>query len=112
MIGVVLNLIGPVRIINEQNVARVLDPDLVPPMGRSGLDELYALSLGDDAVPSLVRVLPAVDRTQARLLAESLGWRLDELLHDDGLNAWQAWKAGRASARDALERAAVRGDLP
>ena len=112
VIGVVLNVIGPVRFINEQNIARVLDPDLVPPMGRSGLDELYALSLGDDAVPSLVRVLPAVDRTQARLLAESLGWRLAELRHDDGLNAWQAWNAGRAGARDALERVAARGDLP
>src|SRR5688500_3512066 len=30
VIGVVLNVIGPVRFINEQNVARVLDPGLVP----------------------------------------------------------------------------------
>ncbi|MGH2401428.1 MAG: DUF4153 domain-containing protein [Candidatus Limnocylindria bacterium] len=111
-IGVVLNVIGPVRFITEQNVARVLDPSLVPPLGRSGLDELYALSLGDDAVTSLVRALPVVDRTQARYLAEALGWRLEELRHDDGLNAWQAWNAGRASARDALERADARGDLP
>ncbi|HEX7196008.1 MAG TPA: DUF4173 domain-containing protein [Candidatus Limnocylindria bacterium] len=111
-IGVALNVIGPVRFINEQNVARVLDPDLVPPSGRSGLDELYALSLGDDAVPAMVRVLPFLDGAQARLLAESLGWRLEELRHDDGLNAWQAWNAGRVSAREALERADARGQLP
>ena len=111
-IGLVLNVIGPIRFINEQNVARVLDPTLVPPLGRSGLDELYALTLGDDAVPSLVRILPVLEGEGADLLAESLGWRLDELHREDGLNAWQAWNAGRAAARDALEAAATRGDLP
>ena len=111
-IGLGLNLIGPVRFISEQNVARVLDPNLVPPDGRSGLDELYAISLDDDAIPSLVRVLPALEEGDPTYLAESLGRRLAKLRTEDGLNAWQAWNAGRAAARDALQAADDRGELP
>ncbi|MEP7082024.1 MAG: DUF4173 domain-containing protein [Chloroflexota bacterium] len=113
-IGLALNLIGPVRFITEQNVARVLDPRLVPPNGRSGLDDAYALSLGDDAIPALVRVLPHLDgpEAEAPYLAEMLSVRLGALLSDPGLNAWQAWNAGRNAARDALEAADARGELP
>jgi len=111
-IGLALNLIGPARFITEQNVARVLDPTLVPPNGLSGLDDAYVLSLGDDAIPALVRVLPRLDGPNARYLAERLGWRLDELRSDAGLNAWQAWNAGRGAARDALKAAYGRGELP
>jgi len=110
--GLVLNVIGPVRFITEQNVARVLDPSLVPPHGSSGIDETYAATLGDDAVPELIRALPALDPRQATYLREELGWRLDQLRGSDGLSAWQAWNAGRAGARDALESARARGDLP
>ncbi len=112
VIGLGLNLIGPVRFISEQNLARVLDPELVPPDGRSGLDELYAISLGDDAIPSLVRALPALEKGDATYLAEALGRRLDELRSEEGLNAWQAWNAGRVAAHDALEAADDRGELP
>jgi uncharacterized protein DUF4153 len=111
-IGLVLNLIGPVRFISEQNVARVLVPGLVPAGGRSGLDELYAISLGDDAIPSLVRALPVLEEGDASYLAGALGRRLDELRGEDGLDAWQAWNAGRAAARDALQAADNRGELP
>jgi len=110
--GVGLNVIGPVRFITEQNVARVLDPRLVPANGRNGLDQVYAASLGDDAIPQLIRVLPAVDEPVATYLREALRLRLEELRGEDGLNAWQAWNAGRAAARDALEAARSRGDLP
>ena len=111
-IGLALTLIGPVRFITEQNVARVLDPSLVPPNGSSGLDVAYAASLGDDAIPDLVRVLPALDAPSAEMLAESLSFRLDELTAQDGLNAWQAWNAGREAARDALETAQDAGQIP
>jgi hypothetical protein len=111
-IGLGVNLIGPVRFISEQNVARVLDPHLVPPDGRSGFDELYAISLDDDAIPSLVRALPFLEEGERFYLAEALGWRLDALRTEDGLNAWQAWNAGRAAARDALQAADDRGELP
>ena len=111
-IGLAVNLIGPVRFISEQNVARVLDPRLVPPDGRSGLDELYAISLGDDAVPALIRALPAIDEGAPAYLANGLRVRLATLRADEGLNAWPAWNAGRAAARDALESATDRGELP
>ena len=111
-IGLAINLIGPVRFISEQNVARVIDPSLVPADGSSGFDELYATSLGDDAVPALVRALPAIGDGDGTYLADALGWRLRELRTDEGLDAWQAWNAGRAAARDALEAADRRGELP
>lgn len=111
LVGLVLNVIGPARFITEQNVARLLDPSLVPPNGQTGLDAAYVVRLGDDAVPALLRALPALDGPSAALLAESLAFRLDELRDDPGLSAWQAWNAGREAARDALEAAEARGEL-
>src|SRR5262249_38087295 len=55
-----INLVGPSRLIAGENVARVLDPSLVPADGRSGLDISYVRQLGDDAVPALVQALPAL----------------------------------------------------
>lgn len=111
-IGLALNLLGPARFITEQNVARVLDPRLVPPNGRSGLDESYVLSLGDDALPPLIRALPQLEDEGAQHLSDRLAGRLNVLRTDAGLNAWQAWNAGRNAARDALEAADGRGELP
>lgn len=111
-IGLALNVIGPVRVITEQNVARVLDPALVPPSGDSGLDEAYAVTLGDDAVEALIRALPALGAVEASYLRGELGFRLDQLRASRGLDAWQAWNAGRVAAREALEAARMRGELP
>ena len=112
VIGLALNVIGPVRFITEQNVARVLDPSLVPDHGQSGLDEVYLASLDDDAIPSLLRAIPRLDESAAEFLRMQLGFRLDDLRRDTGLTAWQAWNAGRSAARDALTRADERGELP
>ena len=105
VIGLVLNFIGPVRFISEQNVARVLDPSLVPAGGSSGLDELYAISLADDALPALARALAALDDGEATYLAGALGWRLVELRDDDGRTH------GRHGMPDARLRA-TRSRLP
>ena len=102
VIGIGLNVIGPVRFITEQNVARLADPALVPEHGTPGLDELYLTSLGDDAVPGLVRALALLDADRAEYLRMDLGFRLREL-REPGLEAWQAWNLGRAVARDALQ---------
>jgi len=110
-VGLALNVLGPARFITEQNVARLLDPSLVPPNGQAGLDVWYVVRLGDDAVPALVRGLPALDAKSADFAALALGQRLDELRNEPGLNAWQAWNAGREAARDALEAADARGEL-
>ena len=66
-IGLGLNIIGPARFITEQNVARLVDPTLVAENGRDGLDVFYAFSLGDDAVPDLVRALSLLDEPEAHL---------------------------------------------
>jgi len=110
-VGLGLNVLGPARFITEQNVARVLDPSLVPASGRSGIDTSYALSLGDDRIPDLVRVLPALAGHEASLVREELRHRLDELRVDPGLRAWQAWNLGRQRALTALTAAEARGDL-
>jgi hypothetical protein len=110
-VGLVLNVLGPARFITEQNVARLLDPSLVPPNGRTGLDAGYLMGLGDDAIPALVRALPALDDGNAAVLSETLAFRLAELREQPGLSAWQAWNAGREAARAALEGAEARGEL-
>jgi hypothetical protein len=74
-IGLALNVIGPVRFITEQNVARVLDPSLVPARGESGLDEAYVAGLGDDAIPPLIRALPEIDPGSAAYLRDQLDFR-------------------------------------
>ncbi|HET8776455.1 MAG TPA: hypothetical protein VFN76_02235, partial [Candidatus Limnocylindria bacterium] len=94
-----------------QNVARVLDPSLVPEHGQSGLDEAYLVSLDDDAIPSLLRAIPRLNQRSTEFLRMELGFRLDDLRREEGLTAWQAWNAGRSAARDALDAAADRGEL-
>jgi hypothetical protein len=96
-----VNVVGPSRLIAEQNVARVLNPALVPPDGRSGLDVVYATRLGDDAIPALVAALPALspgDRVALRIGLD----RRAEALARPSATAWPSWNLGRESARAAL----------
>jgi Domain of unknown function (DUF4173) len=111
VVGFALNVIGPVRFITEQNVARVLDPSLVPEHGWSGIDTAYAVSLSDDRVPDLARALPALEAQDGTFLRRELRHRLSELRTEPGLSAPQAWNLGRERARAALEAAEERGDL-
>jgi hypothetical protein len=96
-----INLVGPSRVIAEQNVARVLDPSLVPPDGRTGLDVPYALRLGDDAIPALVRALPALSPPDRSALELRLVQRRSALLEPE-TTGWPSWNLGREAARDAL----------
>jgi hypothetical protein len=111
VVGMGLSVLGPARFITEQNVARALDPSLVPKRGQSGMDTIYALSLGDDRIPDLVRVLPALEDDEAVFVRKELRYRLHELRADPSLRAWQAWNLGRALALSALETADARGGL-
>jgi hypothetical protein len=98
---VAINLVGPARLIAEQNVARLLDPSLVPADGRSGLDLRYARLLGDDAVPALVAALPALHGEPRSDLLRLLDERKQSLA--DGSTAeWPSWNLGRELARQAL----------
>jgi hypothetical protein len=96
-----INVVGPSRLIAEQNVARVLDPSLVPADGKSGLDVVYALRLGDDAVPALITALPALDPSDRGALLRRLLLRRDALAVD-GTTGWPSWNLGRELARQAL----------
>jgi len=96
-----INLVGPSRLIAEQNVARVLDPTLVPPDGKSGLDVIYAKRLGDDAVPALVTALPALDPSDREEVLGQLQARRAELGSAQA-TGWPSWNLGRELARQAL----------
>ena len=98
---VAINLVGPSRLIAEQNVARLLDPTLVPADGKSGLDVRYARFLGDDAVPALVSALPALPQPQRGDLLRLLAVR-KEALADESTTGWPSWNLGRELARQAL----------
>jgi hypothetical protein len=96
-----INVVGPSRLIAEQNVARILDPSLVPPDGKSGLDVAYALRLGDDAVPALVMALPALDPSDRAALLRRLLLRRDALAAEE-TTGWPSSNIGRELARRAL----------
>lgn len=98
---VAINLVGPSRLIAEQNVARLLDPSLVPADGRTGLDVRYARLLGDDAVPALVAALPALQGPQRSDLLRLLAQR-KQALADESTVGWPSWNLGRELARQAL----------
>ena len=98
---VVVNTIGPQRHVADENVARLLNPALVPEDGRRIPDIDYLVSLGDESVPALVTALPALfpgDRTR---VTDELRWRWLTLNTADQ-TAWPAWNLARERAREAL----------
>jgi hypothetical protein len=101
--GLAFNLIGPVRFVAEQNVARALNPELVAPGGQEGLDVWYLASLGDDAIPVLAeaasRLPAAADRQSVAIALEDRAVYLGGTEH-----AWQAWNLSRERARSLLTR--------
>lgn len=103
----VVNVIGPVRLVADENVARLLDPGRVPPDGRRGLDVEYMLTLTDDAVPALVAALPAISGADRAAVESWLEDRRVELARPE-TTSWPAWNLARAEARRALEVVAGR----
>jgi hypothetical protein len=101
VILIVANVIGPQRHVADANVARLLDPSLVPPDGRHGLDIYYALTLGDDAVPALVAALPALSDEERAWAMSDLEYRWRNLNRSEA-TAWPAWNFARDRARAAL----------
>lgn len=100
MFGLAFNVIGPVRLVAEQNVARAVHPELVAPGGQEGLDLHYLASLGDDALPVLAEnlcKLPAAVGANAYDVVKAWTERLDS---DGAGRPWQAWNLSRERARD------------
>lgn len=95
------NVAGPSRVVAEQNVARVLNPALVPVDGETGLDVDYAIRLGDDAIPALIAALPALDAQDRSRLETRLRARQQALQSSHAMD-WPAWNVGRQAALAAL----------
>ncbi|HKB28051.1 MAG TPA: DUF4173 domain-containing protein [Candidatus Limnocylindrales bacterium] len=98
-----ISALGPQSFITQQNLARALDPSLVPAEGHSGFDAEYLGALGDDAVPLVIDALPRLDPASQVALRPALEARRTELRQDAGGAAWQAWNLSRERARVALE---------
>jgi hypothetical protein len=97
--GLAFNVIGPVQFIAEQNVARAIDPSLVPPDGETGLDVSYLSGLGTDADVVLAESLPYLpepERTEVELVLGDTAATLENHPYAD---AWQGWNYSRETAR-------------
>ena len=106
VIGVVslisLNLLAPAAFVAERNLARVIDPSLVPPDGEASLDADYLEVLPDDAIPALVASLPALPPVEAVRVGRLLENRRDELANEPAYTSSFAWNLGRERAKAAL----------
>jgi hypothetical protein len=98
-----LNVISPPAFVAERNLARVIDPSLVPPGGRATLDAEYLNALPDDAIPVIVAALPSLPPNEASALRARLVARRAELVADPSLTSPFAWNLGRERAKAALE---------
>jgi hypothetical protein len=97
-----LNLVGPQRTVTGQNLARAVDPSLVPPGGRTGLDAGYLYELGDEAVVPVVEAWPRLDPGTRAALEPVLEDRREMLSTAPSLQGWPAWTLTREQARSAL----------
>lgn len=102
-ITLAISAIGPQAFIAHQNLARALDPSLVPPDGRAGVDALYLAYLSDDAIPEVVAAYPRLDPESQGFLHWWLETRKRELEGDASTRLWPAWNLARERAREALD---------
>ena len=107
VIGVValvgLNVIAPSAVVAERNLARVIDPSLVPPDGQADLDRAYLSVLPDDAIPVVVATLPSLSDADRAAITWFLDQRRLELATDPAYQGMAAWNLGRERARAALQ---------
>jgi hypothetical protein len=99
---IVLNLLAPAAFVAERNLARVIDPTLVPPDGEVSLDADYLGVLPDDAIPALVAALPSLPALEQERVLRLLYQRRFELSKEPAYASPFAWNLGRERARAAL----------
>jgi hypothetical protein len=105
-----MNVVGPQAFVADRNLERALDPGLVPAGGRSGLDEGYLASLGDEAVPAVVAATGRLpDPADRAALDAFLRARERTLREDPSLQGWPSWNVVRERARDLLRARAAAG---
>jgi hypothetical protein len=100
---VVLNLLAPAAFVAERNLARVIDPSLVPADGFVGLDVRYLRALPDDAIPAMVDALPRLSAEDAARVRMLLSARSEALATDPAYASPFAWNLGRERARTAID---------
>jgi len=100
---IALNLIAPAAFVAERNLARVIDPSLVPPDGEVSLDSDYLAVLPDDAIPALVAALPALKPVEAVRVRRLLDNRRAELAQEPAYTSPFAWNLGRERAKAAID---------
>ena len=104
LFGLAFNVIGPVRLVAEQNVDRMRVSAELAPDAYEGLDLEYLARLGGDAVPAVLGFLdnrplpPSIHERMRDTLAAASG------LDDPGNTTWQAWNLSRENARELLGR--------
>ena len=100
-----VSAIGPQAFVIDQNIARALDPSLVPAGGHSGLDLDYTLTLGDDAIPALVAALDRLPPDVRARASYELGLRRTTMDSYVGPpDGWPSWNLSRERARQALQQ--------
>ena len=97
-----LNVLAPAAFVAERNIARIIDPSLVPPDGEASLDADYLEVLPDDAIPALVAALPALPASESHRLRGQLRIRADRMAREDAFTSPFAWNLGRERAKAAL----------
>jgi hypothetical protein len=97
LFGLAFNLVGPVRLVAEENVKLYRAQRLA-----DGLDFEYLISLGSDAVPAATEAFSGWSRPIPPLWLEELAGSSG--LSDPGNETWQAWNLSREKARELLGR--------
>ncbi len=98
-----MNVVGPQAFVAERNLERAINPLLVPPGGRTGLDAAYLDELGDEAVVPIVDAWTRLGDADRAALEPVLRVRSGRLAHETGYQGWPAWNLTRERARGALQ---------
>jgi hypothetical protein len=98
-VALVVNLVGPRAFVASQIAARALQPSTET---RPPADIFYLASLGDEAVPAMLDVLPRLPELERFSLGTLLRARLTWMEREPA--SWQEWNLARERAREALER--------
>ena len=103
VVALAANVIGPQAFVVRQNVARAIDPTLVPADGHASLDADYLIGLGDDAIPILAQALPALPQPDRAIVADRLEHRRRQLERLMPTLGWPSWNVARDEAHAVLQ---------
>lgn len=104
-VALTCNVMGPQSFVTSQNLERVINPQLVPEGGYSGLDTWYLGSLGSDSIPVVVANLDRLPAADADQLRRALGFQARELREASIELGWPSWNLSRLRALEALTAA-------